>query len=226
MDSKDVWGVDESVIEKNLGLYKFKHGMFASIPILCGDKKCPYLEVCTVNPNDRKLGGRCPMEIAAITARFDSWCNHFGIEIINGEVKDEDLADVSLIKDLVDNEVQTIRAENRIAMNGDFIGQTIAEIDNKCKVYREDTIIPEAEYKMSLQEKRYKILQLLNATRKDKVKELQSKDNVSKQVIDIFNKINKNLNKDLDDLDDSDFEDEELENQDTVKNTVKEDNEK
>ena len=166
------------------------------------------------------------MEIAAITARFDSWCNHFGIEIINGEIKDEDLADVSLIKDLVDNEVQTIRAENRIAMNGDFIGQTIAEIDNKCKVYREDTIIPEAEYKMSLQEKRYKILQLLNATRKDKVKELQSKDNVSKQVIDIFNKINKNLNKDLDDLDDSDFENEELENQDTVKNTVKEDNEK
>lgn len=201
MSAFDVWGVNPDVAVKASKAITMKHGMFAGVPIICKDSTCPYKTVCTVDPADRLIGTRCPMEAGAIVARFNAWCAHFKIDLSGATIKDGDLADVSLIKDLVENEIQTIRAENRIAMNADFIGMTIAQIDNKGKVYKEATVTPEAEYKMNLQEKRYKVLQLLNATRKDKSKEIDLKANPSNQALSIFKKIQKSLAEDIENMD-------------------------
>lgn len=188
----DVWNVDEKVAKKASEKLTYVHGMFASVPMICKDVLCPYQQTCTVDPKDRIAGSRCPAEAGAIVERFNSWCRHFGVDISDGVIKDEDLADATLIKDLVENEIQTLRAENRIAMRGDFIGQTLAEIDRKCNAYYEEAVTPEAEYKLTLMDKRYKILQLLNATRKDKVKQLQMNE-PSTQTLNILNKISAKL---------------------------------
>lgn len=207
---KTIWKLKDTSIAKVDTLvpnYKLKHGMFAGIPIICKKDKCPYKESCYLPEAHREEGERCPVEIAAIISRFDSWCKHFEIESSGDYIDDADLVDATLIRDLVDIEVQILRAENRIAINGDFIGSTISTIDNKGKAYYEETVTPEAEFKLGLLEKRYKVLQLLNSTRKDK-RETLNNNNMSDEAMGIFKEINEKMEqlKNID-LDNISFED-------------------
>lgn len=199
--AKTVWGLDDAALikaEASANKYKLKHGMFAGIPIICKGVSCPYAKVCSLPEKHREIGDRCPVEIGAIIARFEAWCNHFGIECSGDYINDEDLVDATLIRDLVDNEIQTLRAENRVAMNADFIAETISTIDNKGRAYYEETVSPESEFKLQLLDKRYKILQLLNSTRKDKAREQKIELNPSQEAMSIFKKIADKLPDSLD----------------------------
>ena len=201
---QNLWKLPQTSIQAAIDVsqvYKTKHGMFAGVPILCKGVSCPYAKVCMIPPNQRVNGGRCPMEAGAVMARFELWCKHFLIDISGPFIKDEDLVDASLIRDLVDNEVQTLRAENRIAINADFIGEVISQIDNKGNVYYEETVTPAAEFKLLLQDKRYKLLNLLNSTRKDKAHILSQELNPSQQAASIFRKVAEMLPDDLDSID-------------------------
>lgn len=135
-------------------VYFTKHGMFASIPILCRGVDCAYKDVCMVDPSERTVGSRCPMEIAALITRFNQWCQHFGINIDGEAIESKDLVDATLIKDLVNIEIQILRAENKIALSGDFMGETIIEVDKKCNAYYGTVITPESEFLMTLQDKK------------------------------------------------------------------------
>lgn len=181
-------------------IYKMKHGMFAGVPIICKGAMCPYKDVCILDSSELEEGTRCPMEAGAIIARFEMWCSHFGIDISKDELKKEDIVDVSLIKDLVDNEIQTLRVDNRIAMSADFIARTIASVDNKGRVYYEDTVSPEAQFKLQLLDKRHKILQLLNSTRKDKSKHLDKNNSASVKALGILQKVGELLPENLDNI--------------------------
>ena len=79
-----MWGLTSTKTKQvsNISkVYYTKHGMFASIPILCRGVDCAYKDVCMVDPSERTVGSRCPMEIAALITRFNQWCQHFGINI-------------------------------------------------------------------------------------------------------------------------------------------------
>jgi hypothetical protein len=203
-DMQKIWGMHPAVAKvavESARVYSMKHGMFAGVPIICKDTKCPYAEVCTIDVSFRIVGKRCPMEAGAIMARYNAWCKHFEIDLTGKKIKDEDLVDATLIRDLVENEIQTLRAENRIAMNADFIGKTLADIDNKGSAYYEDTVTPEAEYLNTLQDKRYKILNLLNSTRKDKANEKSKQLTPSEKAVSIFKKVAEII-PNIDDIDD------------------------
>ena len=166
-------------------VYFTKHGMFASIPILCKGVDCVYKDVCMVDPSERTIGSRCPMEIAALITRFNQWCQHFNINIDGEAIESKDLVDATLIKDLVNIEIQILRAENKIALSGDFMGETLIEVDKKCNAYYGSIITPEAEFLMTLQDKKVKILNQLNATRKDKAAD-KRKESASDEAVRIF----------------------------------------
>lgn len=166
-------------------VYFTKHGMFASIPILCRGVDCAYKDVCMVDPSERTVGSRCPMEIAALITRFNQWCQHFNINIEGEAIESKDLVDATLIKDLVNIEIQILRAENKIALSGDFMGETIIEVDKKCNAYYGTVITPESEFLMTLQDKKMKILNQLNATRKDKAAD-KRKETASDEAVRIF----------------------------------------
>lgn len=166
-------------------VYFTKHGMFASIPILCRGVDCAYKDVCMVDPSERTVGSRCPMEIAALITRFNQWCQHFNINIEGEAIESKDLVDATLIKDLVNIEIQILRAENKIALSGDFMGETLVEVDKKCNAYYGSIITPESEFLMTLQDKKMKILNQLNATRKDKAAD-KRKETASDEAVRIF----------------------------------------
>lgn len=169
-------------------VYFTKHGMFASIPILCRGVDCAYKDVCMVDPSERTVGSRCPMEIAALITRFNQWCQHFNINIEGEAIESKDLVDATLIKDLVNIEIQILRAENKIALSGDFMGETLVEVDKKCNAYYGIVITPESEFLMTLQDKKMKILNQLNATRKDKAAD-KRKESASDEAVRIFQQI-------------------------------------
>lgn len=206
-----VWKIPkklEKTIDEVSKVYKMKHGMFAGVPIICKGEECPYKKSCLLENEEIEVGSRCAMEAAAIIARFESWCDHFGIDVTKDEIKSVDVVDVSLIKDLVDNEIQTLRAENRIAITADFIERNIANIDKQGRIYYENVVSPEANFKLQLMDKRHKILQLLNSTRKDKSKQLNGKDSASVKALGILKKVGEMLPDNLDNLD---FKDEGVE---------------
>ncbi len=183
-----MWGLDKGRIQQVSNIsraYFNKHGMFASIPILCRGKDCVYKDVCMVDPSERVVGARCPMEIAALITRFNQWCKHFNINADGESIESKDLVDATLIKDLVNIEIQILRAENKIALSGDFMGETLVEVDRKCNAYYGQIITPEAEFLMTLQDKKVKILNQLNATRKDKAND-KRKETASDEAVRIF----------------------------------------
>lgn len=196
-----MWKIPDShkkYLEETSQMYKEKHGMFSSIPLICRGSKCPFFKTCTVDPFARIENSRCLMEVSAILSRFESYCSHFGISLEEDYINSKDLVDVSMIRDVIDAEIQIIRADNKIAISGDFMGEHIAQIDKKGKAYYEDIVHPAAEYKSRLIESRHKMLNRLNATRKDKSELLKNTNNYSDKansIVDIVKaKAGGNLN--------------------------------
>lgn len=186
-----MWGIQPSLIKEisNMNkVYSSKHGMFSSVPIICRSQDCAYKDVCMVSQQQRVVGQRCPMEIATILSRYEQWCEHFDIDTSQNAINTADLVDATLIKDLVNLEVQMMRAENKIALNGDFMADTLLDIDKKCNPYYGKIVSPEVEFLMTLQDKKIKILNQLNATRKDKASE-KNKTNGSDTAIRIFQEV-------------------------------------
>jgi hypothetical protein len=186
-----MWGIAPAVI-KEIGnmnrVYSSKHGMFASVPIVCKGPDCAYKDVCMVSQAQRVVGQRCPMEIAAILSRYEQWCMHFEINTVQDAIDPKDLVDATLIKDLVNVEVQMLRAENKIALSGDIMSDTLLDIDKKCQPYYGKIVAPEVEFLMALQDKKIKILNQLNATRKDKAAD-KRKESASDTAIKIFQQV-------------------------------------
>jgi hypothetical protein len=197
-----VWGMNEKSI-KNMNtsrsIRKMKNGMSATVPMICKGADCPYINTCYIDTDELQKGARCPIECGVVLERFEIWCRHFNIDLSGETLNDEDIADASLIRDLVDNEVKTIRAENKMAMDADFVEKTITNIDDKGNVYWEDKLSNSADYQMKLQDKRYKILNLLNATRKDKASHLKD-ITIGEKSLSVFKKIQAEQEVDLDDL--------------------------
>lgn len=183
-----IFGLQPALIQEisNMNrVYASKHGMFASIPIICRGPDCAYKDVCLVSAAQRTVGTRCPMEIAAILSRYEQWCAHFEIDTSQDTIDPKDLVDATLIKDLVNIEVQMMRAENKVALNGDFMADTLLDIDKKCNPYFGKIVSPEVEFLMGLQDKKIKILNQLNSTRKDKAND-KNRTQASEMAIRIF----------------------------------------
>ena len=205
-----MWGLNTALIQeinKSAMIRTSKHGMFASVPIICQAQDCAYKDTCTVDVANRVIGQRCPMEIGAIIARFNQYCIHFGLKTDGDTIAEEDLVDATLIKDLVTIEVQQMRCENKIAMSGDFMSKTLLDIDKKCKPYYGDIISPESEHLLVLQDKKVKILNQLNATRKDKANDKSKSASPTENAIKIFQEVQKAIREQtIIDIDTIDFD--------------------
>ena len=78
-----MWGLNTALIQeinKSAMIRTSKHGMFASVPIICQAQNCVYKDTCTVDVANRVIGQRCPMEIGAIIASDSSIENKYSIK--------------------------------------------------------------------------------------------------------------------------------------------------
>lgn len=150
------------MIAQSLEIYNTKHGLYAAIPMMCKGSECPYAEVCPLlEAGMDPKGSRCPLEIGLIMKRLEEYVNEFGID-------EKNIVDMGLVKDLVDYDVQLFRAENKIALQGDFIEDVVVSVDENGREITAPRISQAAEYKEKIMTKKHKVLQLMHSTRSDK----------------------------------------------------------
>ena len=139
-----------------------KHGMFASVPIICKGRACPYFQTCWIPESDLQVGERCPIEIATILERFEKYCEELNID------PEGEIVDAGLVKEIVDLEIMMVRADGLLARDGNLIEQVVAGVTPKGQAYHRPEIHMAVELKERLRKEKTRILNQLNATRKDK----------------------------------------------------------
>lgn len=149
-------------IQLAVGMSRTKHGLYASIPMLCKGDECPYASVCPLVDMDKApKGERCPLEIAMILNKYEDYSREFGID-------ENNVVDMGLVKDLIDYDIQLFRAENKIAIQGDFVEDVVITVTERGDEITAPQLSKATEYKDKIMTKRFKILELMNSTRKDK----------------------------------------------------------
>jgi hypothetical protein len=148
-----------------VGMAQTKHGLAAGVPIICKGGECPFRETCYLQITGMDVPGeRCPIEIAAVVKRFDAYMEEL-------DIKEEDTTDMSLLKNLVDIEIQLVRADKKMAADGNIVEDIVVAIGEDGTPYYKPEITRAAEFKMKLLNEHSKILSYLHATRKDKAAE-------------------------------------------------------
>ena len=165
VDMPRAWNLSDKgreAIQIAVGMSHTKHGLYASIPMLCKAEECPYADVCPlVEMAKAPKGERCPLEIAMILKKYEEYSEEFNIDESN-------VVDMGLVKDLIDYDIQLFRAENKIAVQGDFVEDVVVTVTEGGEVITNPQLSKATEYKDKVMTKRFKILELMNSTRKDK----------------------------------------------------------
>ena len=154
-----------------------RHGLFTNVPIVCKGESCPYIGTCTVPITDLPTGYRCPIEIGAILARFERYCEEF-------EVTEANAVDLGQIKQLVDIEVMIMRCDSKMAMSADFIEESLKDVTKNGTPIYEKVVTQANQFKLTLLERHARILKDLNATRASKKE--QKIDNDASKVASII----------------------------------------
>lgn len=160
------------------------HGMYSGVPIVCQGAKCPFRATCWIAEADLEIGGRCPIEVGTIIERFDKYMNQFQV----GET-DEDTVDQGLIKDLIDIEILMVRADNALAISGDFIEEVVTGTDSNGHKLTKPELHRAFEAKSRLRAERIKVLNQMNSTRKDKKFEGAGMGDPSTQATELMQKL-------------------------------------
>ncbi|WDI05152.1 hypothetical protein PUW25_25425 (plasmid) [Paenibacillus urinalis] len=142
-----------------------KHGLYASVPIICKAESCPYRESCPLMQMQMApFGEKCPIEIAAIEDLFDRYCTDLKID----REDPKNTVDLIMVKELVDIDVSLLRCDNKMAIDADFIIENVVGMTEDGDALVKKELHPVVEYKEKLRNSKNKTLQLLNSTRRDK----------------------------------------------------------
>lgn len=142
-----------------------KHGMYASVPIICKAEGCPYAESCELQQMGlAPFAEKCPMEIAAIEDLFSRYCTDMNI---NPEDPHQQV-DAIMVKEVVDLDISMLRCDKKMAVSADFIIDQVVGMSEDGDAIARKELHPLTEYKEKLRAQKFKTLNLLNSTRKDK----------------------------------------------------------
>lgn len=151
-----------AAIKAAVAMNNTKHGLYAAIPMLCKGEECPYAKVCPlINEMLAPTGERCPLEIAIILRKYKDYKKEF-------EVDEDDIIDMNLIKDMVDLDVQMFRAENKMAIDGDFVEDIVVTVTDSGEVITNPQLSKASEYKDKVMKKKHEVMKLMHSTRSDK----------------------------------------------------------
>lgn len=163
-----LWNISQEnheVIENSIRAFSSEFGLYASIPMLCKGESCVYAELYPELHGDlTQPGERCPVEVAIILSKYEQYKKDL-------EIDPEDAVDMSILRDVIDYDVQIVRAENKVAVEGDFVKDVVVGISQTGQEIVQEQITQASEYKQRIQNARNKALNLLNSTRKDKAGE-------------------------------------------------------
>jgi hypothetical protein len=96
--------------------------MFTSIPMRCKASECVFRDTCPLyEQNLAPRGLPCPLEMAVVTQFMQEYMEELGVDPTN-------LVEVSMIRDLVDQEVQYMR-KTKVLAQDHFIQENVCGVD-------------------------------------------------------------------------------------------------
>lgn len=139
-----------------------KHGLYATVPIVCKGDKCPYKNTCSLFAIEMAPAGeRCPIEIAQVMKIYNDYVKEL-------EIDETSRVDLSMIKELIDIEITAMRTDKIIAEEATFIEMVPFAVTERGQVLSKPEINKAQLLRDGLIKRRHEILKSLNATRKDK----------------------------------------------------------
>lgn len=154
-----------SSLEMARRMRQTKMGLYASVPIICKAEGCPYADSCELmQMGMAPEGQKCPIEIAAIEDLFMRYCTDMSI---NPEDPNQQV-DAIMVKEVVDMDIAMLRVDKKMAVSADFILDSVVGMTDDGHVLTKKEVHPMMDYKEKLRTQKYKTLNLLNSTRKDK----------------------------------------------------------
>jgi hypothetical protein len=157
--------------------------MFSSIPMSCEATKCIFADTCPLmKENLAPKGNPCPIEMSIVSQFTAEYMDQLDVQADN-------LVEVSMVRDLVDQEVQYLRKTKLLAKEH-FIQENIIGIDSNTG---EPILKKELHLAVELEDKLHKrrkdLRNQLLATREAKAKVGQMQADSAQAISDILYKV-------------------------------------
>jgi hypothetical protein len=168
-------------------MHKTTSGFYSSVPLICRGKSCRYKERCPLIELDLYPEGEvCALEADDAKTMFEEYCKEFGID--PNDNSKSSLVDKTLIEELVATRIGIKRANNCIAIDGDFIQQISVGVDGRGNVITRPEIHQAIKYYDQMVKRRDTLYKQLVATRRDKAEMKQQETSNETMVSDIVKK--------------------------------------
>ncbi len=161
---------------------KTRTSMFSSIPMNCEATKCTFADTCPLlKENLAPKGNPCPIEMSIVAQFTAEYMEQL-------DVQSDNLVEVSMIRDLVDQEVQYIRKTKLLAKEH-FIQENIIGIDHQGQPIIKKELHLAVELEDRLHKRRKDLRNQLLATREAKAKIGQTQLDTAQAISDIIHKV-------------------------------------
>jgi len=169
-------------IREEMAPKKTRTAMYSSIPMVCKGNECVYAAVCPlVAKNAAPYNSKCPIEAAIVIEFGNNLMKEFGVDPAN-------LVEVSMVRDLVDFEVQYMRAVKLLAQEH-FIQEVPVGVDAHGDVIVGKQLHQAVEYEEKILKRKERLLNAFLATREARTKAGQGQKDASVQIANLLDDI-------------------------------------
>jgi len=161
---------------------KTRTSMFSSIPMTCETFKCVFADTCPLmKENLAPRGKPCPLEMAIVAQFTAEYMEQL-------DVSADNLVEVSMVRDLVDQEVQYMRKTKLLAKEH-FVQENVIGVDSDGQPILKKELHLAVELEDRLHKRRKDLRNQLLATREAKAKIGQSQIDSAQAISNILSKV-------------------------------------
>lgn len=164
---------------------RVKAGMLSAIPLWCRGEECQFSPSCPLLKEGLAPAntGKCPIEQSMMLQLFNDYVDEL-------EVDTTRMVEVSIVRDLVDQEIQQIR-KTWLLSQEDFIQENVVGVDEMGNVQTRKELHQAVDYEERILKRKEKLRNALLATREAKYKAGQNKADAANQVASLLQDIRK-----------------------------------
>lgn len=160
----DIWSEgDRQWAAEEFRPAKVKSGMLSSIPMRCRAEKCFVADMCPlVKKGIAPEGKPCPIEQSLVLQFFNDYVDELNVDTNR-------MVEVSMVRDLVDQEIQQMR-KTWLLSQEHFIQENVAGVDSEGNVVLKKELHQAIDYEERILKRKEKLRNALLATRESKAK--------------------------------------------------------
>lgn len=187
---KNIWGYSSLGIEANkaaMTMLSTKTGMYSRIPLVCKGQHCPYVDTCKLSQYDLlPIGEYCPLETAQIEFSMNKYVSEF-------DISEDDFTDQNILKEIVNLEIMMERCKSLMSKEQNPVIDVITNITETGDEFYHPEVSKAFEVYERCQKQHSSLLNLMNATRKDKAatSAIGSGNSIS-DIMDVIQNIDNN----------------------------------